>query len=155
MLPTVSCAHRKHSPHCTCLFFHSRSPPQQSHASPWHTTLGRTATGKKPGTEDATSAGHDYDLSDPIVVMNVPAVPPTPKWGCYARWAMQRTQRLLATTAYPTQALGVIPRPARAWNVRVPTVTSKSRAVAKMMAKSGLRCLVCSAKFEDKFKAHT
>ena len=73
------------------------------------------------------------------------AAPPKKRWGHYAKWALRHTERLVPLINRPTRATTTIPGPTKAKGAVDARTGPKGRAVAKMAAKAGLRCLVCHA----------
>ena len=108
---------------------------------------GERATGSI-GTEPQRSTSvedTDEDFRDPEATLLDPIVLPKRRWGHYAKWAMRHTDRLVPLLDKPTRAATTIPGPTKAKGVVDAKIGPRGRAVAKMAAKAGLRCLVCHA----------
>ena len=99
-----------------------------------------TAPQRSTSVED-----NDEDFRDPEATLLDPIVLPKRRWGHYAKWAMRHTDRLVPLPDKPTRAATTIPGPTKAKGVVDAKIGPRGRAVAKMAAKAGLRCLVCHA----------
>ena len=116
-------------------------------ACPWHTGR-RRARNWVHGTEPQRSTSvedTDENFRNPEATLLDPIVLPKRRWGHYTKWAMRHTDRLVPLLDKPTRAATTIPGPTKAKGVVDAKIGPKGRAVAKMAAKAGLRCLVCHA----------
>ena len=105
-----------------------------------------TASADQPAGLPAEDAARELSMdifADPVVALPEQLHPPRRRLGCYAVRALQHTIRLDVTEARPTMTKQKVPGPS---SLKVPQASpAKQRcmAVAKVLAKSGLRCLIC------------
>ena len=105
-------------------------------------TAGEDTPAGLPAEEDTREQSLDI-FADPVVALPEQLHPPRRRLGCYAVQALQHTIRLDVKEARPTVTKQKVPGPS---SLRVPQASpTKQRymAVAKVLAKSGLRCLIC------------
>ena len=101
-----------------------------------------SAPDELPAEEDGRDQSPDI-FENPEVIIPEKLSPPRKQLGYYAVQALRHTLRLGVKEARPTAAQEITPGPSCIKGGQLSRTRRRYKAVAKVLAKAGLRCLVC------------